>query len=125
MITNVLSLKEKVSKQMDDLKVGEALQEIFEILRKCNKYIDDTMPWSLAKDETKKGRLGTVLYNLLESIRISAVLLTPFLPNTVDKIFQQLNTNVINIESTLSFGGLKAGEKLGEPVHLFERVENK
>ena len=125
LITNVLSLKEKVSKQMDDLKVGEALQEIFEILRKCNKYIDDTMPWSLAKDETKKGRLGTVLYNLLESIRISAVLLTPFLPNTVDKIFQQLNTNVINIESTLSFGGLKAGEKLGEPVHLFERVENK
>ena len=125
LITNVLSLKEKVSKQMDDLKVGEALQEIFEILRKCNKCIDDTMPWSLAKDETKKGRLGTVLYNLLESIRISAVLLTPFLPNTVDKIFQQLNTNVINIESTLSFGGLKAGEKLGEPVHLFERVENK
>ena len=125
LITNVLSLKEKVSKQMDDLKVGEALQEIFEILRKCNKYIDDTMPWSLAKDETKKGRLGTVLYNLLESIRISVVLLTPFLPNTVDKIFQQLNTNVINIESTLSFGGLKAGEKLGEPVHLFERVENK
>ena len=125
LITNVLSLKEKVSKQMDDLKVGEALQEIFEILRKCNKYIDDTMPWSLAKDETKKGRLGTVLYNLLERIRISAVLLTPFLPNTVDKIFQQLNTNVINIESTLSFGGLKAGEKLGEPVHLFERVENK
>ncbi len=79
---------------MDDLKVADSIDEIFKLLRRSNKYIDETMPWVLGKDETKKERLGTVLYNLLESIRIAAVLLEPYLPETSEKIMSQLNTNV-------------------------------
>ena len=110
---------------MDELRVGEALQEIIEVLRKCNKYIDDTMPWALAKEEDKKARLGTVLYNLLESIRICAVYLNPFLTDTSEKIFKQLNTEVNTLESTLTFGGLEVGTVLAEPVHLFDRIDTK
>lgn len=124
LIESVLSLEKKVTKKMDELKVGDALQEIFDVLRKCNKYIDDTTPWVLAKDDSKKERLGTVLYNLLESIRICAVLLSPFLPDTADKIFKQLNTKINTIESTSTFGNLEAGTLLEKPVHLFDRIEN-
>jgi len=120
-----LNLKSKVSSKMDELRIGEALQEIFDVLRKCNKYIDDTMPWSLAKEENKKDRLGTVLYNLLESIRICAVYLSPFLPDTADKIFRQLNTELKDIDSTNKFGNLISGVKLNEPTHLFDRIEVK
>ncbi len=123
LIKSVLQLKVAVTSKMDELRVGEALQEIFEVLRKCNKYIDDTMPWILAKEESKKERLGTVLYNLLESIRICAVFLSPFLPNTSEKIFAELHTNVTAYSSTEQFGGLQDGELLSEPVHLFERIE--
>ena len=91
-IQAISSLDEKVTAKMDDLHIGEALDEIFDVLRKSNKYIDDTTPWILAKDETKKGRLETVLYNLLESIRICAIFLSPFLPDTSEKIFDKLNT---------------------------------
>ncbi len=125
LIEAVLDLNEKVSSKMNELKVGEALQEIFDVLRKCNKYIDDTTPWILAKDETKIGRLGTVLYNLLESIRICAVLLNPFLPDTSDKIMTQLNSTVNTFDSTFEFGELLSGIKLGEPVHLFDRIDLK
>ena len=125
LITSVTNLHNVVSEKMDDLRVGEAIQEIFEVLRKCNKYIDDTMPWALAKDETKKERLGTVLYNLLESIRICAVLLKPFLPDTGDRILKQLNANADSFESTFEFGGLEVGTKLAEPVHLFDRIDVK
>ncbi len=125
LISSVLGLKENVCKKMNELKVGEALQEIFEVLRKCNKYIDDTMPWSLAKDDSKKDRLGTVLYNLLESIRICSVYLYPFLPDTSEKIFKQLNTSEKDIDSTLEFGKLEAGKLLSEPVHLFDRIDVK
>ena len=125
LIDSVLSLGEKVDAKMDELRVGEALQEIIEVLRKCNKYIDDTMPWALAKDESKKERLGTVLYNLLESIRICAVYLNPFITITSDKIFEQLNTEVKGIESTEEFGGLVPGTVLNEPVHLFDRIDTK
>ena len=110
---------------MDELKVGEALQEIFDVLRKCNKYIDDTMPWALAKDETKKDRLATVLYNLLESIRICAVYLNPFLTDTSERIFKQLNTEKTTIDTTEVFGGLEVGNTLSEPVHLFDRIDTK
>ena len=110
---------------MDELKVGEALQEIFDVLRKCNKYIDDAMPWALAKDEAKKDRLATVLYYLLESIRICAVYLNPFLTDTSEKIFKQLNTKVTCLESTENFGGLEVGNTLADPVHLFDRIEVK
>ena len=125
LIDSVLDLGNKVTAKMDELKVGEALQEIFDVLRKCNKYIDDTMPWALAKEEDKKARLGTVLYNLLESIRICAVYLNPFLTDTSEKIFKQLNTEVNTLESTLTFGGLEVGTILAEPVHLFDRIDTK
>ena len=123
LIDNVLQLNEKITNKMNELKIGDALQEIFEVLRKCNKYIDDTTPWLLAKDETKKARLGTVLYNLLESIRICAVLLSAFLPETAEKIFEQLNTEVNSFASTNEFGLLTSGIKLKEPVHLFDRID--
>ena len=125
LIDSVLDLGNKVTAKMDELKVGEALQEIFDVLRKCNKYIDDTMPWALAKEEDKKARLGTVLYNLLESIRICAVYLNPFLTDTSEKMFKQLNTEVNTLESTLTFGGLEVGTVLAEPVHLFDRIDTK
>ena len=125
LIDNVLQLNEKVTNKMSELKIGDALQEIFEVLRKCNKYIDDTTPWILAKDETKQARLGTVLYNLLESIRICAVLLSAFLPETAEKIFDQLNTEVNSFDSTNEFGLLISGIKLKEPVHLFDRIDKK
>lgn len=125
LIDNVLQLNEKVTNKMSELKIGDALQEIFEVLRKCNKYIDDTTPWILAKDETKQARLGTVLYNLLESIRICAVLLSAFLPETAEKIFEQLNTEVNSFDSTNEFGLLISGIKLKEPVHLFDRIDKK
>ncbi len=125
LIDNVLQLNEKITNKMNELKIGDALQEIFEVLRKCNKYIDDTTPWLLAKDETKKARLGTVLYNLLESIRICAVLLSAFLPETAEKIFEQLNTEVNSFASTNEFGLLTSGIKLKEPVHLFDRIDKK
>lgn len=125
LINSVLSLKENVTAKMDELRVGEALQEIIDVLRKCNKYIDDTMPWALAKEEDKKDRLATVLYNLLESIRICAVYLNPFLTDTSNKIFEQLNTNLTSFESTFEFGGLEVGTILSDPVHLFDRIEVK
>ena len=125
LIDNVLQLNEKVTNKMNELKIGDALQEILEVLRKCNKYIDDTTPWILAKDETKQARLGTVLYNLLESIRICAVLLSAFLPDTAEKIFDQLNTEVNSFDSTNEFGLLTSGIKLKEPVHLFDRIDKK
>ena len=125
LIDSVLGLNHIVTEKMDDLRVGEAIQEVFEVLRKCNKYIDDTMPWSLAKEEEKRERLGTVLYNLLESIRICAVYLSAFLPDTASKIFEQLNTKVTDFESTKTFGGLEVGSSLAEPVHLFDRIEVK
>ena len=122
---NVLSLKSKVENRMNELKVGEAIEEIFEVLRKCNKYIDETMPWSLAKDEDKKDRLKTVLYNLLESIRICSVLLQPFMPETSEKIFKQLNTTISDYDSINKFGALEQGKTLNEPTHLFDRIDTK
>ncbi len=114
-----------VQAKMDGYRVAEALDEIWNLLRRSNKYIDETTPWSLAKDEANSARLGTVLYNLLEAIRISAVLLTPFMPETAEKIAAQLNTNVLDFDSVLSFGALKAGEKTGEATPLFNRLDEK
>lgn len=123
LIKEVLSLDSKIDKKMDELKVGEALEEIIDVLRKCNKYIDDTTPWVLAKDESGKDRLGTVLYNLLESIRICAIHLSSFLPSTSKKILDNLNTNVRDYESVKTFGGLECGITTNEPEHLFARIE--
>lgn len=121
-IQAISSLDEKVTAKMDDLHIGEALDEIFDVLRKSNKYIDDTTPWILAKDETKKGRLETVLYNLLESIRICAIFLSPFLPDTSEKIFDQLNTQNRTYE-TKDFGTLESPITLNTPQHLFSRID--
>lgn len=121
-IQAISSLDEKVTVKMDDLHIGEALDEIFDVLRKSNKYIDDTTPWILAKDETKKGRLETVLYNLLESIRICAIFLSPFLPDTSEKIFDQLNTQNRTYE-TKDFGMLESSITLNTPQHLFSRID--
>ena len=91
LIQSINNLSDNVDKKMANLEIGAALDEIFDVLRKSNKYIDDTTPWTLAKDESNKSRLETVIYNLLESIRCCAVFLKPYLPDTSDEIFRQLN----------------------------------
>ena len=125
LIRSVLNLKSIVEEKMNALKVNEAIDEIMEVLKKCNKYIDDTTPWILAKDESKKERLATVLYNLLESIRISAILLSPYIPTTSENIFDQLNTNETSYDSINEFGKLEINKKLNEPKILFARIETK
>ena len=109
---------------MNSLKVNEALEDIFELLKRSNKYIDDTTPWVLAKDESKTDRLKTVLYNLLECIRISAILLRPYIPGTSDRIFKMLNTKNIEFD-TLEFGNLEINITLNDAEILFNRIETK
>ena len=109
---------------MNGLKVNVAIEEIMEVLRSCNNYIDETTPWTLAKDETKNDRLATVLYNLLESIRICAILLSPFIPNTSNKILEELNTKKTSYD-TLEFGELEEDLQLNAPKILFNRIETK
>ncbi len=110
---------------MESFHVADALSAIFEMLRRANKYIDETTPWLLAKDESKKDRLGTVLYNLLECIRGAAVLLTPFIPQTAEKIFSLLATSATAYETVSAFGALENGKQLGEGVVLFARIDEK
>ena len=119
----VLGSVKTVDKCMDDFHVADALEAIFSAARRSNKYIDETTPWLLAKDEDKRARLGTVLYNLLESIRIIAVQLKPFMPDTSDKILEQLNTDISSYESIQSFGALKAGGRVGTATPLFNRID--
>ncbi len=118
-----LSLPRQVEDKMEQLKISEALTDIFDLLKSANKYIDDTMPWVLAKDDSKKERLGTVLYNLLEVIRFAAVLLQAYLPDTAEKILNQLNTKEKDISTLTKFGGLKDQVKINEHVPLFLRIE--
>ena len=116
---------EKSAKLMSEYRVADSLDEIFVMLRRANKYIDETTPWVLAKNEADKARLGTVLYNLLEVIRIGAVLLYPYIPATAESIFAQLATDKTEFESAKSFGMLEAGKLLGEASILFARVDEK
>ena len=95
-ITSIKNLPSEVDKAMEKLEIGNAIDKIFDVLRKSNKYIDDTTPWSLAKDDTKKERLETVLYNLLESIKVCGSELMPFLPDTSKEILRQINTELSN-----------------------------
>ena len=123
LINEALSLKKQVTKYMDDLEVSKALECIFDLLRSCNKYIDETMPWALAKDETKQDRLKTVIYNLVESIRIATVLLQAFLPSTAESIFNQINTSLTSFDTIDEFGMYKSGTKVNEPQVLFMRID--
>ena len=118
-----LSVLPEVTKLLDTYKISDAISKIFEFAKRCNKYIDETMPWALAKDEEKKSRLGTVLYNLLESIRFIAVLLKPFMPTTSDSILSQINCDIDCLKSLESFGKLEAGKKVGEATPLFNRLD--
>jgi methionyl-tRNA synthetase len=121
-INFVLAQKDLVTKDMDNIRVSDALEKIMVIYRKANKYIDETTPWVLAKDETKQDRLKTVLYNLLEAIRQATVLLSAFLPDAADEIFKQINTNVKSFESLNEFGNLEEGT-VGEPSPIFLRID--
>ncbi len=116
---------EKIRDNMNTYHVADAVDCVFTLLRRANKYIDETTPWVLAKDEANKARLGNVMYNLLETIRISAVLLNPFLTQTSEKIYSFLNTDVTDYSSILTFGNLISEKEVGEATVLFERIDEK
>ena len=121
-----LSVPGKASAKMDELRVADAITEIFTLFKRCNKYIDETMPWALAKDEAKKDRLATVLYNLTESIAIGASLLEAFMPETSAKILEQLNAKKRTLEEMNQFGLYESGTKVVEqPEILFARKDVK
>ena len=125
LISLALDTPKRVEKLMDELHVGDALDEIFVLLKRCNKYIDETTPWVLAKDEAKKDRLATVLYNLLESIRFAAVLLQSFMPETAEKILVSIGTEQKSLESLETFGNLDSTKVVKKPEILFARIDEK
>ena len=110
---------------MDSYRVADSLDEIFTMLRRANKYIDETMPWALAKNEEDRPRLATVIYNLLETIRVGATLLAPYIPKTAEDIFAQLATDKRDMSTVKEFGALEAGKPLGEAFTLFARIDEK
>ena len=119
-----LNAVKKTVEKMDKLRVADAITEIFTLFKRCNKYIDETMPWALAKDETKQDRLATVLYNLVESITIGASLLQPFMPETAQKIANQLNTSLREMNELDSFGKYVSGTNVvSKPEILFARLD--
>lgn len=113
----------KVEKCFVTYRVADALEAILNLAKRSNKYIDETTPWALAKDENSKERLNAVLYNLLEAIRFIAVLLSPFMPTTAEKILEQIGTDVKDYDSISSFGNLKDGNKVGTATPLFNRID--
>ena len=122
----VLEAPGKVAAKMEDLRVADAITEIFSVFKRCNKYIDETMPWALAKDEAKKDRLAEVLYNLTEAISIGAALLEPFMPETSEKILSQLNAGRRTFEELDRFGLYVSGTRVTEkPEILFARMDIK
>lgn len=119
-----LNAVKKTVQKMDKLRVADAITEIFTLFKRCNKYIDETMPWALAKDETKQDRLATVLYNLVESITIGASLLQPFMPETAQKIANQLNASLREMNELDSFGKYVSGTNVvSKPEILFARLD--
>ena len=122
----VLETPNKVIAKMEELRVADAITEIFTLFKRCNKYIDETMPWALAKDEAKKERLATVLYNLVESISVGATLLESFMPETSDKVLAQLGAQKRNLSQMDTFGLYPSGNKVTEkPEILFARMDIK
>ena len=118
-----LDTVKKIEKCFETYRVADAVEAVLNLAKRSNKYIDETTPWALAKDEASLPRLGTVLYNLLEAIRYIAVLLSPFMPETSEKIFAQMNCDIKDYDSLESFGALKAGEKVGKAEALFARID--
>ncbi len=120
----VTSARDKVEAKMADLRVADAVTEVFSVFKRCNKYIDETEPWVLAKDEAKSDRLSTVLYNLVESITIGTSLLKSFMPETAEKIFAQLNAKEVAYDDLNTFGHYENGTKVTDtPEILFERLK--
>ena len=120
----VTATKAKVAAKMEELRVADAMTEIFGLFKRCNKYIDETMPWALAKDEAKKERLATVLYNLVESISVGATLLESFMPETSDKVLAQLGAQKRKLSQMDTFGLYPSGNKVTEkPEILFARMD--
>ncbi len=113
----------KIMKKMETLHVADSLDEIWTVVNRANKYIDETMPWALAKDESQRARLGTVLYNLIETIRIITSLLSPYMPETAEKIAAQTGASKLDFENADKFGVTAAGVKVGEAVPLFARID--
>ena len=121
-----LDTPKRAAAKMDKLRVADAITEVFTLFRRCNKYIDETEPWILAKDEAKKDRLATVLYNLLEGIRIGTICLAPFLPETAEKILDQIGTKERDFLKLDTFGRLEQGGKVTDkPEILFARMDMK
>ncbi len=125
LIDEILALNKKIDYNVNKFRIADSLENIIDAYRRCNKYIDETMPWALAKDETKQDRLNTVLYNLVEAIRITTVYLQAYLPDTAESIFRQINTDIKDYESTLEFGKYASGTKVNNPEVLFMRIDNK
>ena len=123
LINLALATPSKVEASIDKLNIPEAIEHVFTLIGRANKYIDETTPWILAKDEEKKARLGTVLYNLIESLRISSVLLSSFLPDTSEKINKQINASKTDWASLSSFDGTIAGTKVVKGENLFPRID--
>ena len=120
---DILSALPKMEKAFDDFRIADALDAVLTIAKRSNKYIDETAPWALAKDEAMKDRLSTVLYNLIESIRIIAVELSAFMPETSKAILGQINTDIDTYESIKTFGAIPAGHKVGTATPLFARID--
>ena len=123
LINSVLSLKDAIESDFDKFRIADSLEKLMDAYRRCNKYIDETTPWILAKDESKKDRLATVIYNLVEAIRIITVYLQAYLPDTAKSIFEQLNTDLSDYNTTSHFGEYKSGTVVGEAKVLFQRID--
>ena len=123
LINTALATLGKVDEAMNDLRIPEALSQIWVLISRANKYIDETMPWVLAREEAQLGRLGTVLYNLLESLRFVAVELEAFLPETSAKILEQLNSSVTGFDSLTAFNGMKPGDRVNKGNIIFPRID--
>ena len=119
----ILNSVKTVEDKMEQLRVGDSIEAIMEVFRRCNKYIDETAPWVLAKDEAQKGRLNTVLYNLLEGIRFGAVLMEPFMPETSARVYEQIGTREISYDSLSSFGAYECNKVTEKPEPLFNRID--
>ena len=123
LINEALAASKKIEGLMEEFHVADSLDVVLDLARRCNKYIDETMPWALAKDEAKADRLKEVLYNLTESIRFISVLIAPFLPETSDKILAQLGNPVATYESLCQFGKIESGHRVNAAEIIFSRID--